>query len=126
MSHKHSALPESHDTEDAWHHHTADEHPQDAHGENVNVPQLLLYGTACFAIVVVSVVATAIYYYSYTHSIKIARSENFDLEPGAKVKIQDEFNAHKSKAEAETLKGLRGEAGALEKTANHYAKKKGN
>ncbi|MGD9688604.1 MAG: hypothetical protein AB7K52_03425 [Phycisphaerales bacterium] len=125
MSHKHlSSLPESHDAEDAWHHHTPDEHPQDAHGENVNVPQLLLYGTACFVIVVIAVVATTMYFFAFTYKLAGQRMEHYDESAPEDRKIQSEHNAAWQRAEAEVLKGLRGENGAFEKVIAQYGTRK--
>jgi hypothetical protein len=127
MSHKHlSILPESHDAPDQWHRHTADEHPQQAHGENLAVGTVLLYGTACFLIVVASVVATIVYFYWYAEQYKIERIEHYDVTVSPDQPIQGEYNAHRTKAEAEVLKGLRGEGGGFEKVVAKYGKKSGS
>lgn len=124
MSHKHlSILPESHDVADQWHRHTPDEHPQKAHGENLAVGTVLLYGTVAFVLVVVSVVATIVYFYWYAEQYKIERVEYYDqtVTPGPEHQIQAEYTQLRQKAEAD-LKGLKGEGGAFEKVIATYSK----
>ncbi len=45
--------------------------------------------------------------------------------PRTDRKIQSEYNALKQKAEADTLKGMRGDGGAIDKVVSQYSKKRG-
>ncbi len=134
MSKHHSHTPDAADPADAWHQHTADEHPQQAHAETVEVGALLVYGTAAFLIVVIATVLTIVYFYWYAGQTFIAREERFDLAPGATVKIQDEFNGVKAQAETEFKEygwhdhthmriPLKGEGSATERVLAEYAKR---
>jgi hypothetical protein len=123
MSHKHlSSLPESHEAADTWHQHSPEEHPQVAHGENLAVGTVLLYGTASFVLVVVSVVATIVYFYWYVEQYKIERVEHYDVAVTATPdqQIQSEYNKLRQQSD-EVLKGLRGDGGAIEKTIARYS-----
>ncbi|MBL8758380.1 MAG: hypothetical protein JNK35_08135 [Phycisphaerae bacterium] len=134
MSKHHSHTPEAHDPADAWHQHTADEHPQQAHAETVAVGPLLIYGTAAFLIVVVATVATIVYFYWYVNQMRIVREEKFDLNPaGLQIaKIHEEAAALKTSADA-AFKNygwhdharvqipLKGEGGAAARVLAEYA-----
>ena len=143
MSKHHSHTSEAHDSADAWHQHSADEHPQSAHGEVVAVPEVLAYGTVCFLIVVVAVVATAVYFFKYAAKLQTERGEQFDLATAsdnpaaadpdfAKLALQYDFNKLKGQAENEfntfgwhdhnhVRIPLRGDGGAFAKVSAEYA-----
>ncbi len=90
---KYPHTPAVAETPDAWHTHGPHEKAQEAHGENVNTPMVLFFGTMAFLIIVVCVVATAIYFNWYATRLKIAREERFDLvEPNA-AGVQSQYNA---------------------------------
>lgn len=94
MSHgKHPHTPEIVEPPDQWHAHTADEKPQEAHGENVNAPIVLIYGTVAFVFIAVCVVATAIYFNWYATRLKIDREERPDLVESGVPSVRDQYNA---------------------------------
>ena len=76
---------------DAWHSHAGEAPAQAAHSEDVNVPMVIAYGTACFAAVIAVIILTAIYYFWYVNSVKIAREEQVDGGPTATSVLQNEY-----------------------------------
>lgn len=121
---------------DAWHHQTAPGEKAPVIGENVAVGQLLLYGFASFMIIVVSVVATIVYFYWYASHMTTDRVEQYDLAAtNNKDKLQAVYLEHVEKVENEFKEygwrddknvqiPLRGEGGAFDKVIAEYAKKK--
>jgi hypothetical protein len=85
MSHSaahHQVTPTQIEEPDAWHSHLGEEPPQQAHAENINAPQVLIYGIAGFIIIVVCVVATIIYFNAYSNQMMISRESYPEGSPG--------------------------------------------
>lgn len=60
---------------DAWHTHTAEERPQEAHAEQIDSKSVLVFGVGGFLIVVGAVVATVVYFNWYLTQMKTLRIE---------------------------------------------------
>jgi hypothetical protein len=85
MSHAaahHQVTPPQIEEPDAWHSHVGEEPPQQAHAENINAPQVLIYGIAGFLIIVLCVIATVIYVRTYSNQMLIARESYPEGPPG--------------------------------------------
>lgn len=112
---KHPHTPAVSESPDAWHAHGPDEKAQEAHGENVNTPMVLFYGTMAFLIVVVCVVVTAIYFNWYATRLKIAREERFDLVEPNTASVQSQYNAMRADVNKQFT-----EFGWVDATTNTY------
>ncbi len=75
MSHGHQHQTTAHDAEapDAWHTHTIDEHPQQAHAENIDAPRVIVVGVIGFLIVVASILFVVVYFSWYVNRLKTER-----------------------------------------------------
>ncbi|MGQ0628049.1 MAG: hypothetical protein ACT4PL_08120, partial [Phycisphaerales bacterium] len=77
------------------------EHAQEAHAENVDVPQVIAVGIAGFMIIVVAVVATVIYFNWYNDALKIQRVERGDLFDSSVPRVDHEYSEARKRLEAE-------------------------
>lgn len=92
MSHGHHATTQYQpEPPDAWHAHTADEHPQAAHAENINGVQVVAYGIVAFILIAAATVATAVYFNWYKNRLEIALQERPDLVGDTTTQIQGEY-----------------------------------
>lgn len=87
--HHHQQLVSPPDKIDGWHTHTTDEPmPQPAHGEDTQGSRIFIIGTLGFLIIVVSVVATILYWNAYTTTAEYERVEMVDVHSEA-IKQRD-------------------------------------
>lgn len=94
--------PEVHEHADDWHHHAKGEgRPQAEHTSVVNVNALFVWIIGISVFVVVSVVATLMYFNSYSNQLRASAVETTN---SAKAFKAAQFNAEKEL-------GLRGQAG---------------
>lgn len=68
-----------HEVPDAWHTHVEGEHMQAAHAENIQPGPVLVVGVGGFLIVVVTVVATVVFFNWTATSLSTARTENLEI-----------------------------------------------
>lgn len=80
MSHKPQYTPEVHEHADEWHHHTADEGlPQAEHGSKPNSVLLFITLMASLIFVGGTILATYLYFNTYTATLRAERVENTTL-----------------------------------------------
>lgn len=75
MSHGHQHQTTAYEPEapDAWHTHTIDEHPQQAHAENVDARSVIIVGILGFGIVIASILFVVVYFSWYVNRLKTER-----------------------------------------------------
>lgn len=78
--HVHETAP-MHDAVDAWHDHSHDERPQEAHAEVQNTPMIMGVGVALFFVVVASVVVVYGFYTHYTTTRLSALEQTTENSP---------------------------------------------
>lgn len=80
MSHKAQYTPEIHEHADEWHHHTSAEGlPQAEHGAKPNTVLLFIAFIGSLFFVGVTILATYLYFNTYTATVRAERSENTAL-----------------------------------------------
>lgn len=92
---------------DAWHDHTGEAPPSAAHAEQINISMVLISGVVGFAVIVVCIALTWVYFNAYKTSFQIQR-ESFPESPAAggsaALAIQAEALSQRAKVQEEVLK----------------------
>lgn len=74
MAH-HAHTPAQIEAPDAWHTHTVEEHPMEAHAQNIDGLRVFVIGTIGYLLTVATIVVVAIYFFSYRDTAKIDLEE---------------------------------------------------
>lgn len=74
MAH-HAHTPHQHESPDAWHTHTVDEHPQEAHGEQIQTLKVAIVGVIGYALTVFTIVVLCVYFFAYKSDEQGTREE---------------------------------------------------
>lgn len=75
MSHQTAHTPEHHEAPDAWHTHTVSEHPQEAHGEELDGIKVFIIGLAGYILTVATIAVVTVYFVSYKNTDQIKFEE---------------------------------------------------
>ncbi len=75
MSHPTAHTPENHDAPDAWHAHSIHEHPQEAHGEQLDGLRVFIIGLAGYILTIATIAVVTIYFVSYKNADQISFEE---------------------------------------------------
>jgi len=80
--------PEHHDAPDAWHTHTVQEHPQQAHGEVLDGLKVFIIGMVGYLLTAATILLVTIYFVAYANRDQIASEEYPERTLGPAAAIQ--------------------------------------
>lgn len=88
MSHPTAHTPEEHEKPDAWHAHTVEEHPQQAHGESLDGLRVFLIGLVGYLLTVATILVVTVYFVSYKNNDQIQFEEYPERSMGPSAAVQ--------------------------------------
>ncbi|HZW05967.1 MAG TPA: hypothetical protein VFF65_02495 [Phycisphaerales bacterium] len=80
--------PEEHETPDQWHTHTVEEHPQEAHGEQLDGIKVFIIGLAGYLLTVATIAVVTVYFVSYKTNDQIQFEEYPERSIGDSAALQ--------------------------------------